>query len=147
MGKMTWKLKTVLCFVSLMLPVAHIGTAADYVAMSIEPQNVGVFVENQTQQFECFGILADGTWHNITTEVDWYVEEYPFASQTFLASETATVDENGLATIHQTWGRAKISACYPIGCARPVGVGGSAEAISIHHINHLLLPEERQIDQ
>ncbi len=104
----------VVLYILLLLPIQAI--ADDYIALSVEPLDIGVFVENQTQQFHCFGKLPDGSWVNITNEVDWYVEEYPFEIQTIPASKTVSIDENGLATVLQSWGRVNVSACYPKGC-------------------------------
>ena len=79
------------------------------------------------QLITCQGQLPDGTWEDITDKVDWYVEEYPFAIQTIPASETVSVDENGLATILESWGRVNVSACYPKGC----GPGNEKDALRV----------------
>ncbi len=106
--------------------------AASYVSIKIEPENVGVFYVNKTQQFTAFGETAAGDFVDITDQVDWYVEPFPFAEQTLSAREIVTIDETGLATVLSTWGRVKISACLPKGC------GGQNQPGWIPAINLLL---------
>ncbi len=81
-------------------------------ALTILPEDVGVFYELEEQQFKA-NMLENGNVVDVTDSVDWYIEEYPFADQEPGAIE---INESGLATIKDTWGRVNISACYPKGC-------------------------------
>lgn len=96
-----------------MLLMASVTYAAEYTRMAIEPKQVGVFYELKEQQFNAFGLTEEGKWVNITSEVDWYTEDMSFDEQ---PDEVITIDQTGMATINNTWGRVKISACYPKGC-------------------------------
>ncbi len=92
--------------------------AAEYVSLTITPHNVGVFYQNETQQFTAIGTTASGDTEDITDEVDWYIdpEGYPHNDQDTTPGAVATIDETGLATVHDTWGRVVVYACYPKGC-------------------------------
>ncbi|MBM9602718.1 hypothetical protein [Desulfopila inferna] len=100
---------------------ASAGLAAasepNYVRLTIEPHNVGVFWQNKTQQFTAYGYTAAGEKIDITDKVDWYIDPagYPHNYQPETAGSVATIDETGLATVHNTWGRVVVYADYPKG--------------------------------
>lgn len=91
----------------------HGQEKVEFVSIEILPPHVGTFYELGEQQFEAWGVRADGTKEDITQQVDWSVEAYPFESQTAEPHEVVTIDQNGKATIHDTWGRVRIRATYP----------------------------------
>ena len=110
---------------NVLLPLFYLlslslSVADNYVDLKIEPADVGVFFVNKSEQFTAFGKTSSGKWVDITTEVDWYVEDFPFIGQTMPVSQVVKIDKNGLATVLSTWGRVKVSACYPKGCHEPV---------------------------
>ncbi len=105
------------CISFLLLLVSIVNcAAATYTDIKIEPEHVGVFYTNETQQFTALGLKSNGDWVDITAEVDWYVEENPLTDQTLTPGQVATIDEGGLATAVSDWGRINITACYPKGC-------------------------------
>ncbi len=85
---------------------------ADTNPLKILPEDVGVFHELGSQQFQAF---KDGI--DVSNNVDWYIEEYPFQGQ---PPGSIEISDEGLATIKATWGRVNIKACYPKGCKDPL---------------------------
>lgn len=82
--------------------------AADYVSLKMYPQHVGVFTVDGEQQFVAFGVKANGSTVNITSEVSWESSD----------ERIVTIDTNGLASIvgpygAVTSGQVKITCSYP----------------------------------
>ena len=94
-------------FVSVMLvfSVAVSCTAADYTAIKIYPENVGVFTAVNKQQFVAYGIKSDGEYVNITKDVGWESSD----------ENLVTIDEIGMASVvpGKTAGLVKITCSYP----------------------------------
>ncbi len=109
--------------VSIFIIFSCIANAAEYVSMTVEPKDIGVFYENKTQQMKAYGFTASGQKVNITNEVDWYIDPAgdPYSGQGTAAGQVATIDKNGLVTIHGNWGRVTVHACLPKGCGKSFG--------------------------
>ena len=101
--------------------------ASAYESIRVWPQDVGVFKELGEQQFTAYGKTPSGEEFDISNQVDWFVEEFPFEEQTTEAINVVAINENGLATIlNPTWGRVNVSSCYPKGCSQAGPLASSA---------------------
>ncbi len=86
----------------LLLPSS--GYSAGYSKILIEPEDVGVFWSVKTQQFVAWGLNDEsGDWDEITLDVGWESSD----------PGIVTIDETGLATAIQSWGKINIIATYP----------------------------------
>lgn len=112
-------LATVITLTGMLLSIAGSCVAANYVALEMYPQHVGVFTTDGVQQFVAFGVAADGSRQNITNQVGWESSN----------ESVVTIDEDGLASIvaGKTYGQVEITCSYPKG-----GMLGSG-------VTHLLL--------
>ncbi|MBL4904126.1 MAG: hypothetical protein JKY62_15990 [Desulfocapsa sp.] len=79
--------------------------AADYVAIKIYPEHVGVFTTVNKQQYVAYGVTADSSLINITRNVDWVSSD----------ESIVTIDDNGLASVvaGKTSGIIKVTCTYP----------------------------------
>lgn len=110
-------LLAILLFTTLFLQSEQAVAATKiFSKISIYPEHAGIFTTVKEQQYVCFGTRLDGTVENITTEVDWFVEDNPLFYQPLKGKEVITINNSGKATTLSSWGRASISACYPKGC-------------------------------
>ncbi len=100
-----------LVMIFVLLPVAVSGKTL--VGLKIKPENVGVFYQNKTQQFQAIGVFSDGSEENYTKKVGWSIEANPLLDQTLSPQQVAKINENGLATVNNTWGRINVVATYP----------------------------------
>ena len=95
--------RATMVFVSSICIISN-SFAANFTALRIFPENVGVFTEVGTQQFVAFGFNSDtNTWDNITTQVTWESS----------SEQHVSFDENGLATVKDTSGIVRVRAIYP----------------------------------
>lgn len=111
-GKM--KIAKIFALVVLLLSFGGNSIAADYVGLKIYPEDVGVFTEDGKQQFVAFGVNANGSTVNITSDVDWKSSN----------KSLVTINKTGLASIAGgvTSGQVKISCSYPKQIAGLTGV-------------------------
>lgn len=122
------------CLVTFSLIARPGYSATEYTELVINPQHVGVFWANKTQQFKAWGRFGPGPddWEDITEMVSWISSD----------PEIVTIDEAGLATTVQSWGRVEITAKYPKESAPPTQI------VVSDHISELLLKEsDKRIDQ
>ncbi len=106
------KLSVVLTTLALLLP-ANLY-AKKLVSIKIKPEDVGVFYENRTQQFQAIAVFDDGSTADYTTQVGWSLSTNSFVNQTHTPEDVATINANtGLATIKSSWGRVNVVATYP----------------------------------
>lgn len=104
----------------------------NFVSIRVWPEAVGVFKDLGSQQFQAFGERSNGTELDITQQVDWYVEDFPFAGQTLSGQQVASIDSSGLATVQNTtWGRANIAACYPRGCHSSSALNTASTSLTV----------------
>ena len=91
-------------FVLAVMLLAAGNCLADYTALKMFPENVGVFTTDGQQQFIVLGQTATG-WTNITGKVDWKSSN----------DDIVTIDATGMARIvaGRTFGQVKISCSYP----------------------------------
>ncbi len=103
----------------------------ELISLKITPNDVGVFYQNKIQQFKAIGVTPDGTVVDLTKEVDWYIdpEGFPYKSSQQDMSEgaIATIEQDGLLTVQNTWGRVMVHASYPKGSVlgSPVNTGAN----------------------
>lgn len=90
-------------FLSVIAAVS--SNAAEYVALEIFPEHVGVFTTDGQQQFVAYGVTASGARENITKQVGWETSD----------ENLVTIDDNGLATIKSgiISGQVKVTASFP----------------------------------
>ena len=85
------------------LSLVATSAAANYEALRIYPEHVGIFVEDGKQQFIAIGITSNGVGENITDKVEWISSD----------PNLVTIDENGMATVLSTSGQVRITCSYP----------------------------------
>ena len=100
---------------SKMASDSQLVESSEFKTLSIFPHNVGVFYQNSTQQFTAIAETRSGVQVDVSDQVDWYLESIP--GQGDAHSVVATIDARGLATVHSSWGRVVVKACYPKGCS------------------------------
>jgi hypothetical protein len=108
----------------------------ELISLKITPNDVGVFYQNKTQQFKAIGVTPDGTVVDLTKKVDWSIdpEGFPYKSsdQNMDEGAIATIDNEGLATVHDTWGRVMVNVCYPRGCNGGVNVTSATSILLLN---------------
>ena len=94
-------------FVSVVMifSTAACCVAADYVAIKIYPEHVGVFTTVNKQQFVAYGVTENFAHVNITRRVDWKSSN----------ASLVTIDDIGMASVvaGKTAGQVKITCSYP----------------------------------
>jgi len=109
----------------------------ELISLKITPSDVGIFYENETQQFKAMGITPDGTIVDLTNQVDWFIDPsgFPYKNSDQDMSEGAvvTINSTGLATVHDTWGRVMVNACYPKGCHGNSATLGAIQLLLLNH--------------
>lgn len=86
-------------------------------ALRISPRDAGVFARQDVQHhFQVYGTF-DGVEQLLDdSKVDWYITADPYPGQDLKPEEVAEIDDEGNITLLSTYGRVKVSACYPRGC-------------------------------
>ncbi len=108
-------------------------------SFTIIPKDVGVFYQNETQQFKVLAVNTAGVVLDLTNEVDWYIDPegapYQSSSQDMTEGAIATIDNTGKATIKNSWGRVMVNACYPKGCAPNSSPSAAGTAVNLLLLN------------
>lgn len=111
---------SMVCAFSILFGICTNASAEVFVDIEIQPKNIGIFYQNETQQMRAFGITPKGEKVDITNEVQWSIDPagYPHNSeQPLTPGSVATISGTGLVTVHSTWGRVVVYAKYTGGGA------------------------------
>lgn len=133
---------TILSFLLALLFLPTTVIAKEPISLKITPENAGVFYQNITQQFKATATFSDGSTADYTKNVSWAIVSNPHPGQTLSPAQVAVIDENGLATVKNNWGRVYVVAIYPKPPAPP-----PPPPPSLAGVYGILLKPERACDK